>query len=470
MADPALKSGTIIDGFMLEERLHRAGATDWWRVSRPDVGDPISMKLSHSARLPPAQRVAFEIEQMILAELAGPHVPRLVASGESAVRPYIVMEHVAGQTLSERLSEGHPDLDGAVTLATSLADALADLHHQHVLHLALSPDDILIRPDGEAVLFNFGYARHEHLPDLLDERDHVSAGSAAYLAPEQLQRCRSDKRSDIYAVGAIVYQMVTGRLPFGSPRGTRQARQRIWRDPVPPRTFQPEIEPAFQEVILKCLEPHPAARYASAEELAFDLRHLDLVELTERSGRADNAAAKMTFRRWLRARGTMKAIAAAVTKPAPRPAIVLAAVDLRPGLEHERQALLEAAVNVLANMPGARLSCLCVLPATPVADWAAAETVGGDRHAIPMAGLRAWAEPLRLPRGAVSFHVVEAQSLAKGLIDFAKSRKVDHVVMGAFMGDRAASSELASKITAAAPCAVTIVRAADAGQIQSPIV
>lgn len=462
MAKAQLNVGMTIDGFLLEERLHRGGMAAIWRVSRPDIDFPIVMKvpfLDYEGDL--SQLVGFEVEQMIMAELSGIHVPKLVANGEFTTQPYIVMEYVAGPTLLRRLADGRLPLDEVVTLSTAVADALADLHQQHVLHLDLKPANILFRPSGEGVIIDFGLSRHEHLPDLLDEQYHRPTGTTEYMAPEQLLRVRSDKRSDIYGLGAIMYQMATGELPFGAPGQMKQVRQRVWRDPYPPRKFQPDIEPSLQEVILKCLEPMPTERYASADELAFDLRHLDLVELTDRSGRADRSDFKTTFGRWRRVRRTMKAIAAETTRPAPRAPIILVAVDLRPGLDHLRHALLEAAVNALANIPGARLACLNVMQTSLIAIDENVDKAGDNVHVNRIAELRAWAAPLGLPRSKITYHLIESRSIASGVLDFAKSNKVDHLVVGAPTSGGPAASKITMQITSEAPCTVTVVRASE---------
>ncbi len=461
MAKAQLDTGMTIDGFLLEERLHRGGMAAIWRVSHPDIAFPIVMKVPLLDDGDHSQLVGFEVEQMIMAELSGFQVPKLVAIGEFTKQPYIVMEYVGGPTLLKRIAGGRLPLDDVVTLSTAIADALADLHSQHVLHLDLKPANILFRTGGEAVIIDFGLSRHEHLPDLLDEQYHRPTGTTEYMAPEQLLRVRSDKRSDIFGLGAIMYQMATGELPFGAPGRMKEVRQRVWRDPYPPRKFLPDIEPSLQEVILKCLEPLPTERYASAEELAFDLRHLDLVELTERSGRAERSDFKITFGRWRRVRKTMRAIEAAATKPAPRAPIILVAVDLRPGLDHLRQALFEAAVNALANIPGARLACLNVMPTSLIAIDDNADKAGDSIHVSRIAELRVWAGPLQLPRSKITYHLIEARNIANGVLDFAKSNKVDHLVIGAPTSGGAAANKLTMQITAEAPCAVTVVRASD---------
>ena len=201
--------------------------------------------------------VGFEVEQMIMAEVNGLHVPRWIANGEFAVQPYIVMEYIAGPTLLKMWADRVAPVDEIAQIGIEVAAALADLHQQHVLHLDLKPANIMFRPTGEAVLIDFGLSRHEQLPDLLEEQFHRPTGTPDYMAPEQLFRVRSDKRSDIYAFGAVLYQLATGHLPFGRPTRMRKVRRRVWRDPVPPRALRPEIPPVLQEIILRCLEPLP---------------------------------------------------------------------------------------------------------------------------------------------------------------------------------------------------------------------
>ncbi len=460
MAKAQLDAGMVIDGFRLEERLHRGGMATIWRVSSDDVEIPIVMKvpfLDYEGDL--SLLVGFEVEQMIMAELKGPHVPRLIANGDFAVQPYIVMEHLPGPTLLKRMNAQRFTIDEAVEAGIGIADALGDLHQQHVLHLDLKPANVLFRERGEAVLIDFGLSRHERLPDLLEEQFHRPTGTTEYMAPEQLMRVRSDPRSDLFALGAMIYQMATGELPFGAPGRIKQVRQRVWRDPIPPRALRPEISEALQEVILKCLEPMPDRRYGNAAELAFDLRHLDLVEPTERGGRKERADLPATFRRWLRAGATMRKIEAVSTKPAPRAAIILVAVDLRPGLEELRQALLDGAVAVLANMPGARLACLNVMQTSLIAIDENVDASGENIHVQRIAELRRWAAPLELPRGKITYHLVEARSIAGGIIDFARSNAVDHLVIGAPAGGGPAASRLTAQLTTEAPCTVTVVRA-----------
>ena len=369
------------------------------------------LRCMRSCRMPRAhprvRDVGFEVEQMIMAEVKGLHVPRWVANGEFAVQPYIVMEFIDGPTLLKMCSERVAPVDEIAQIGIEVAAALADLHQQHVLHLDLKPANIMFRPTREAVLIDFGLSRHEQLPDLLEEQFHRPTGTPDYMAPEQLFRVRSDKRSDIYAFGAILYQLATGQLPFGRPPRMRMVRRRVWRDPVPPRALRAEITPVLQEIILRCLEPLPDNRYGSATDLLFDLRHLDLVELTERAARTQQSDFRTTLRRRLRAPKAIRAILASATKPPPRPPIVLTVVDLRAGLEELRQTLLESSASVLANTPGARLACVHVMATSLMGIEENVDAAGENIHVQKLAELRAWAHPLQLPRDKVSYHLLE---------------------------------------------------------------
>jgi serine/threonine protein kinase len=460
MAKAQLTAGMIIDGFRLNERIHRGGMADIWRVSRDDIDLPIIMKVplldfeGHIAVI-----VGFEVEQMIMAELKGPHVPRFVANGDFAVQPYIVMEHLSGPTLLMGSADWPLPADEVVGTGIAVAAAIGDLHGQHVLHLDLKPGNILFRPTGEAVLIDFGLSRHEQLPDLLEEQFHRPTGTPEYMAPEQLLRVRSDKRSDIYALGAILYQLATGALPFGAPARMGQVRRRVWRDPIPPRALRDDIPAPLQEIILKCLEPVPDERYARAEDLQFDLSHPDLVQLTERAERLHQSGFGEAFGRRLRSGRIMSRILASSTKPPPPPPIILAAVDLRPGLDNLRHAVLDTCASVMANMPGARLACISVMATSLIAIDDNVDAAGENIHVQKLVELKAWAQPLQLPRGKITFHLLESRNAAAAILDFARANDVDHIVIGAPADG--SGGRTSAQVTAEAACTVTVVRAAE---------
>jgi hypothetical protein len=464
MAKANLEAGMVIDGFRLVERIHRGGMAAIWRVEHDDIDMPIVMKvpfLDHEGDL--SLLVGFEVEQMIMAELTGPHVPRWFANGDLTVQPYIVMEQLQGRTLGSEIGTDEPiSLDRLLKLAIEIGLAIDDLHRQHVLHLDLKPANVMFRPDGTAVLIDFGLSRHEQLPDLLEEQFHRPTGTTEYMAPEQLLRIRSDRRSDIFALGAMLYHLATGERPFGAPTRMADVRQRVWREPVPPRALRPDLPPALQEIILKCIEPLPDARYETAESLLFDLRHPDLVELTARAERMTRSGFGTTFGRWMRARRTLREIGAHATKEPPHPPIVVVAVDLR-RLPEMHKALREGAMAALANTPGGRLACINVMQTALVALDENVDAEGDNIHVRRLAELRAWAAPLGLPRGKITYHLLEGRSILSEIMDFARSNHVAHLVVGE---PPTAPTALTAQLTAEAPCPLTIVRPGQTAEVR----
>jgi serine/threonine protein kinase len=230
--------------------------------------------------------IGFETEHRLLPLLTGPHVPRFVACGDLAVHPYLVLELVPGRTYQQLLDETpRLALDQAVSLGIALARACHSLHRQNVVHQDLKPANVVWRDGGIAVLLDFGLSHHAELPDLLAEETRQPIGTHAYMAPEQVLGIRGDSRSDLFAIGVMLYEMLTGELPFGDPKTAGGLRQRLWMDPVPPRRLRPDIPAWLQEVVLRLLEPQAEHRYPSAKHLVFDLENPGQVAVTARGQR-----------------------------------------------------------------------------------------------------------------------------------------------------------------------------------------
>jgi len=255
MVKPFLELGATIDGFRIEECLHQGGMATLWRVSRPGTTIPMLMKVPRIAEgEDPAAIVSFEMEQMILPRLSGVHVPKFIAAGDFAVQPYIVVERVPGPTLFQRLSQLPLPYADVADIGLKIAAALDDLHRQHVIHLDVKPSNVMFRPTGEGVLLDFGLSHHDQLPDLMQEEFRVPFGTAPYMSPEQLLGIRNDPRSDLFALGVLLYFFSTGVRPFGQSETMYGMRRRLWRDPVPPRRLKPDYPPWLQEVVLRCIE------------------------------------------------------------------------------------------------------------------------------------------------------------------------------------------------------------------------
>lgn len=468
--DPETPAGSVFDGFRLEERLHRGGMADLWRVSRlAPTGDPQRDLMPLLLKQPlvrstdePAGIVGHEVECMILPMLSGPHVPAFVARGDYTRLPYLVMEQIPGESLKPRLAQAPLPPHEVADIGKRVAVALHDMHRQHVVHLDVKPSNIMFRPDGRAVLVDFGLSRHDHLPDLLDEDLAVPVGTGPYMSPEQLRFVRNDPRSDLFALGVMLYHLTTGERPFGAPTTVRGLRRRLYVDPVPPRVLQPATPAWLQEVILRCLEVDPAQRHQSAAQLALDLSAPDQVALTERAERSARGPLRHRARRWWQSR-TQATAEADVETQLLRSPIIVAAVDIDHAEPELLHAVREQARRALSTEPGARLAVMCVLRGGAIAMDDRGEG-GRSRHVQQLVSLKHWARPimkaLQVDDKRVTCHVIEAPDAAQAIIDFARRCQADHIVMGA----RASSAmrrylgSVSSQVVAQAPCSVTVVR------------
>ncbi len=309
-----LEPGTQLDGFVVQALVHAGGMAHLYRVGyangRPDPGFPMVMKVPRMASGDGAENiVGFEVEQLVMQILSGPHVPHFVAAGDIARLPYLVMEYVPGRTLQQWLDEATESrkplpVQEIARLGHAVALAAHALHQQNAVHQDLKPANVVIRPDGQAVMLDFGLSWHAHQPDLLAEELRKAIGSPAWMAPEQVVGVRGDARSDLFAIGVMLYELATGELPFGAPQTTGGLRQRLWMEPTPPRVLRPELPDWLQEVILRCLSAEAAQRHPSAAHLAFDLGNPDQVRVTARGQATRRAPFGKQLRRWFRAAGS----------------------------------------------------------------------------------------------------------------------------------------------------------------------
>lgn len=455
--------GDVIGGFRLDEKFHDGGLGTLWKVSRADSTAPLVMKLPFlRPGEDPLSIVSYETEQMIMPRLTGRHVPKFIGGGDFD-GPYLVMELIAGRPLIDRLPELPLPAADVAHLGARIADALEDVHRQRVIHLDLKPSNIMIRDDsggGEAVLLDFGLARHLDLPDLPGEEVDGPIGTGVYIAPEQLFGTRNDRRSDLYALGVLLYFFATGKRPFGEPGTVGQWRKRLTRAPLPPRRLRPDLPPWLQEIILHCLEVDPRQRYQAASHLAFDLRHPELVQLTARADRTGSGGIMAALSGWLRHTHARIAIAPEPFAVGAAASIIVAAVDLSEEDAALTQALLVAIERLAAGEPGARIACVNVLKLARVALDQTEDEAGRNLHLLRLAELKHWAAPLaRLPN-QLTYHVIEAIDPAAALIEFARRNHVRHLITGARASSKARRfiGSVSAKVVAEAPCSVTVVR------------
>ncbi|QDL53213.1 serine/threonine protein kinase [Rhodoferax aquaticus] len=461
-----LEPGEVLDGFVIEECMHAGGMAHIYRVhyahGAQDPGFPMAMKIPRMTAGDGGENiVSFEIESQLMQVLTGRHVPRFVATGDLDRMPYLVMEYIPGRTVQQVLDQGRMTDPAAVAqLGTAMARAAHALHQQNAVHLDLKPANVLLRDDASAVLLDFGLSCHAHYPDLLAEQLRKAVGSPIWMAPEQVVGVRGDPRSDVFAIGVMLYQLVTAELPFGEPQTPGGLRQRLWMDPIPPRAHQPGVPAWLQEVILRCLEPEAARRYPSAAHLAFDLTHPTQVTITARGGKTEGTPAWTHFKRWIKAAGMHY-------QPSPLPAqqieevpIVLVALPHKDVSDATLYSLRQAVARSLGTRPGARLACITVIsPGLSSTTHTAHSETSLQRHYLTQ--LRQWATPLDHPGHQTSFHVLESHDVAQAILDYAVGNSVSVIVLGAATHGTKTQRFIATvpiKVAMEAPCTVILVK------------
>lgn len=461
-----LQPGARLDGFTIEACLHCGGMAHIYRVryteGASDPGFPMAMKIPRMTVGDGAENiVSFEVEHQIMQVVSGTHVPRFVAAGDLDNVPYLVMEYVPGQTLQHWLeAPARPGVPELAHLGAAVALAVHSLHQQNMVHLDLKPANVLIRPDGSAVLLDFGLSCHAHYPDLLAEQLRKAVGSPAWISPEQVVGVRGDPRSDIFAIGVMLYQLATGQLPFGAPQTLNGLRQRLWMDPMPPRKLQPWLPEWLQEVILRCLAPEAAQRYPSAAHLAFDLRHPAQITVSELGRNTAGTGFRTHFKRWVKAAGMHYQPSPLPTQQIEEVPIIMVAIPHHDVQDATLYSLRQAVARSLGTRPGARLVCVTVIaPAqTHATRHEHSETSLHRRH---LASLRQWAQPLDMPGHQTSYHVIEASDVAQALVNYAVGNQVSLIVMGAATHGLKMQRFVATvpvKVAMAAPCTIVLVK------------
>ena len=366
-----LEPGETLDGFTILSCVHSGGMAHIYRVAyangTADPGFPMAMKVPRMTAGDGAENiVGFEVEQEILQALTGPHVPRFVAAGDLTRVPYLVMEYIEAKPLDHWLevakeTRERPSPEAIAKLGVAVAKATHSLHRQNVVHQDMKPANVLIRDDGSALLLDFGLSYHGHFPDLLAEELRKAIGSPVWMAPEQVVGVRGDPRSDIFAIGVMLYELATGELPFGAPSTTGGLRQRLWMDPPPPRRYRPDLPPWLQEVILRCLAPEAAQRYPSAAHLAVDLSNPDQIKVTARGNQTEGTSFRVHFKRWIKAAGMSYEPSPLPTEQIDQVPIVMVAVPNRDVTDATLYSLRVAVNRSLGTRPGARLACVTVI-------------------------------------------------------------------------------------------------------------
>jgi serine/threonine-protein kinase len=271
-----MPENSVLNGrYELHRRLARGGMADVFLARDQLLDRPVAVKVLFAEFATDPSFVArFRREAQAAANLTHPNIVSVYDWGEEGGTYFIVMEYVEGRSLAEILrAEGRLHPQRAADIAADIATALGFAHRNGVVHRDVKPGNVLISPTGQVKVADFGIARAvgSDAEDNLTQAGSVM-GTATYFSPEQAQGLPLDPRSDLYALGVVLYEMVTGRPPFSGDSPVAIAYKHVQEQPVPPRQIDPEVPAALEAIILRLLAKNPADRYASAEDLRADLR------------------------------------------------------------------------------------------------------------------------------------------------------------------------------------------------------
>jgi serine/threonine-protein kinase len=282
-----LEIGETLDHYRLDAMVARSRMSTLFKATDLRDGRQVAIKIPHEEmEADPVLLERFRREEEIGQELDHPGVVKTF-DGEERSRVYMVIEWVDGRLLRSILNQKCRDegcrmpVERALKIALGICDALDYMHKHGVVHRDLKPENIMVDGDDRVKLIDFGIAMKEDARRLTFVNLSTTLGTPDYISPEQVKGQRGDQRSDIYALGVMLYEMLTGETPFSGPNPLAVMNERVLHDPRPARKLRAEISPQLQEILNRALERDPRHRYATAGEMAWDLEHPDQVGVEE---------------------------------------------------------------------------------------------------------------------------------------------------------------------------------------------
>ena len=275
-----VSSGDKLDHYLLEGVVARSRTVSVFRGTDLNTNRPVAVKVPHpDMESDPTFSNRFRREEEICKSMDHPGIMKVLAEDERN-QSYMVMEWFDGLTL-RRLLNGTRKLpsDRAVRIALNICEALDYIQNHGVVHRDLKPENVMVDASDHIKLIGFGLAAQVGARRITFTSLSQLVGTSEYVSPEELKGKRGDARSDIYSVGVMLYEMLTGRTPFPGI----DPFDRAFQHPIPPREIEPSISPQLQEVTYRALEPEPKNRYSNARDFARDLEHPDRVGVADRS-------------------------------------------------------------------------------------------------------------------------------------------------------------------------------------------
>ncbi len=286
MTTKMLEPGDTLDHYRIDATVVRSGMATLYRATDVENGRQVALKVPHAEmEADPVLVERFKREHEIGQVLDHPGVVKTFNSEERS-RLYMVIEWVEGRLLRAILNEEAPlPVGRAEKITLRICDALDYMHKRGIVHRDLKPENVMVMEQDEIKLIDFGIAMKEDARRLTFVNVSSMLGTPDYISPEQVQGKRGDQRSDMYSLGIMFYEMLTGQVPFSGPNPLAVMNERLLKDPPPPSALNPEIPPEIDEIVFRALERDPRHRYPSAHEMEWDLEHKEQVGVEDRGYR-----------------------------------------------------------------------------------------------------------------------------------------------------------------------------------------
>jgi serine/threonine protein phosphatase PrpC len=282
-----IQPGQVLDErFQITDTIHRTAMSSVYKAVDLRTGRPVALKVPLSSlEADPGFFSRFEREGEIGKTLDHPGILKFIALDDQAQsRPYLVMEFLEGETLDRLMSRTKPlPVAQALDILSRLCDAVGYLHGKGVVHRDLKPQNVMLCADGSLRIMDFGIAKAAAAKRITFGGFSPTLGTPDYMAPEQVKGQRGDERTDVYSLGAILYEMLTGHVPFEAPNAYAVMNARLVGDPGAPRGFNEQIPPEVEEIVLHAMARDPRDRYQSAAAMKVDLDNPSQVQVVGRA-------------------------------------------------------------------------------------------------------------------------------------------------------------------------------------------
>jgi len=282
-----LQIGQVLDDrFHITDLISRSGMASIFKATDLQSGRTVALKVPFMQfESDPGFFSRFQREEEIGKLLDHPYILHVIPVEEKS-KPYIATEYLEGQTLRELMRSIQPvPVSDALKIGSRICEALDHMHRHQVVHRDLKPENVMLCTDGSLRIMDFGIAKAAGMRRLTFTGLTSALGTPDYMAPEQVKGKRGDERTDIYSLGAMLYEMITGAPPFEGSNPYAIMNARLSGDPVAVRKLNPQVSPQVEEIILHAMERDPANRYASAQAMKAELDAPETVQLTGRHER-----------------------------------------------------------------------------------------------------------------------------------------------------------------------------------------